>query len=240
MSVPRDILDIVGAVKSEGEAVAVAMVARAESGAPAKPGDRIVIASDGGLSADWLAGAERDALLRAAREAVADGRARRVAVRLKGRRGEMDLLVEPLLPRPVLLICGASPVAAALSEFARRMGFFVTVCAPLADHAAFPEADRLVDGCAPPKDLLGALYVALAAREAENRAALPALARLRARYLAVIGPCERPAALRRALGRNGAAVKIAAGLDIGAVTPEEIALSIVAEMVSIRRSAPVS
>jgi xanthine dehydrogenase accessory factor len=230
MSVARDILDLVGAVKTQGEAVAVATVARASPSAPARPGERMVIASDGALSGAWLTGPERDAVLRAAREVLGDGRGRLVPLRLKARRAKMDILVEPLLPRPVLVLCGASPVARALSDLARRVGFFVTVCAPPEDHPGFPEADRLVDGCAPPRDLSGEFFLVISGRETANRAALRELTRLPARYLAIV---DTPAALRRARAKTGAAN--ATGLDIGAITPEEIALSILAEMVAVRR-----
>ena len=60
----------------------------------------------------------------------------------------MDIFVEPVLPRPSLLIFGASPVAMALAEQARPLGFHVTLAAPAADLAEAPDADVLVDGFA--------------------------------------------------------------------------------------------
>ena len=60
----------------------------------------------------------------------------------------MDIFVEPVLPRPSLLIFGASPVALALAEQARPLGFHVTVAAPAADLAEAPDADMLIDGFA--------------------------------------------------------------------------------------------
>lgn len=72
--------------------------------------------------------------------------------------GTMDIFVEPILPRPQLYVCGASPVAVAIAAIAPRMGFFVSVCAPVTDHALFGEADRLVDGYEiPPRAAMAAM-----------------------------------------------------------------------------------
>jgi xanthine dehydrogenase accessory factor len=54
----------------------------------------------------------------------------------------MDIFVEPMLPKPQVVILGASPVAIAVADFARRLGFAVTVCAPAAEQAAFADVDR--------------------------------------------------------------------------------------------------
>ena len=53
--------------------------------------------------------------------------------------GTMDIFVEPVLPRPQVVICGSSPVAVAVADLARRTGFSVTVCAPAAEQSAFGE-----------------------------------------------------------------------------------------------------
>jgi len=232
MSVPKDILDIVGAVKTDAEAVAVATVVR---GGAALAGARAVLSGDGAATGAWLTAAAARQAFRTARKCLEDGRARLFRARAQG--AAIDVLVEPLLPRPHLVIAGATPVAAALADLARRLGFFVTICAPADAHGAFAEADRLVDGFAP-QNLFGEFFLVIAAQD-DDMAALKNLARLPARYFAVVGPRRQVAALKRALRRQGApaadAIRLPAGLDIGAVTPEEIALSIVAEMVALRR-----
>jgi xanthine dehydrogenase accessory factor len=181
---------------------------------------------------------------------LADGQPRLISVQsenglaagdMRASQGAMDIFVEPMLPRPTLAIFGASPVAVSLSDFARRVGFFVAVCAPAADHAAFTEADRLVEGFAPPADLVGDLYLVISTQGKGDREALSAAIRLRAKYFAVVGPSRKIALLKSDLAREGIAaqdldkIHAPAGLDIGAITPEEIALSIVAEMVEVRR-----
>jgi xanthine dehydrogenase accessory factor len=250
MSVPKDILDLVNAVQAKGEAVAVATVVRTLSGTAAKAGARAVITADETISGNWIGSASAfDAVLRATRQALADSQPRLIRVQLENEliagkvseAGEMDVFVDLVLPRPVLAIFGASPVAVALSDFARRVGFFVAVCTPVADHAAFTEADRLVEGFEPPADLVGELYVVIATQGAGDRAALSAAVRLRAKYFAVVGPRRKIALLLDGLAREGVEaeylekIRAPAGLPIGAITPEEIALSIVAEMIEIRR-----
>ena len=56
--------------------------------------------------------------------------------------GTMDIFVEPVLPLPQLLVCGSSPVAVAVADLGRRIGFALTVCAPAAEQTSFAEADR--------------------------------------------------------------------------------------------------
>jgi xanthine dehydrogenase accessory factor len=257
MSVPKDILDLVNAIQAKGEAVAVATIVRTLSATDAKAGARAVITADETISGGWIGRASAfDAVLRATREALADGQPRLISVQsenglnagkardagdMRSSQGAMDIFVEPMLPRPVLAIFGASPVAVALSDLARRVGFFVAVCAPAADHATFTEADRLVEGFAPPADLVGDLYLVISTQGTGDLAALSAAVRLRAKYFAVVGPRRKIALLKSELAREGVEaqdlekIRAPAGLDIGAITPEEIALSIVAEMIEIRR-----
>jgi xanthine dehydrogenase accessory factor len=154
--------------------------------------------------------------------------------------GTMDVFIEPVLPRPQLFVCGASPVAVAIAELARRIGFFVSVCAPAADHAAFAEADRLIDGYAVPEDALRA-YVVISTQGRGDSAALKAALISSAHYVAFVGSRKKAAALKQEMAEGGvpperlAQLHAPAGLDLGAITPEEIALSIVAEMVEARR-----
>lgn len=261
-----DILDLVNAARAKGEPCALATVVRTVAVTAAKAGAKALILADGTITGGWIGGGcARGAVLKAARQAIADGRPRLVSVQPESAlqeqhvfvgetrdgisyarnmcpsEGTMDVFVEPVLPRPTLVLCGASPVAVALADLARRMGFFVAVCAPAADHAAFPEADRLTDGFVPPTDLGKDLYVAISTQGSGDHAALNATIYLRTTYFAFVGSRKKIAALKAELAEAGVdaaelqKIRAPAGLDIGAVTPEEIALSIVAEMVESRR-----
>ena len=241
-----DILELANDLKAQGEAFVLATVVRTVAATAAKTGAKAVIRADGSISAGWIGGGcARGAVLNAARQALADGQARLVSVQPmdvlqdQGLRpgeardgiqfarnmcpshGTMDVFVEPVLPRPAVLVFGASPVAVAVADLAERFGFAVTIAAEIA-------------GTAP-------AFAVVATQGRGDEAALTAAVNSVAGYVAFVGSHRKAAALREALAARGvdperlAQVRAPAGLDIGAVTPEEIALSIVAEMVEIRR-----
>lgn len=266
MQAPADILDLVTETRARGEPFAIATVVRTVSVTAAKAGAKAIVLADGSISGGWIGGGcARSAVLKAASEAIRDGQPRLISVQpadlLEVRQvapgetregvvyarnmcpsqGTMDVFVEPVLPKPQLAILGSSPVAVALSDLGRRLGFFVTVCAPAAEHAAFGETDRLVDGLTvlPPEAQNG--YVVIATQGRGDSAALKAVMGAPAHYVGFVGSRKKFATLRRDLDAAGIDVRpmeamhSPAGLDLGAITPDEIALSIVSEMIAIRR-----
>jgi xanthine dehydrogenase accessory factor len=155
--------------------------------------------------------------------------------------GTMDIFIEPVLPSPRLLILGASPVAVALAKLAPSMGFAVTVAAAPGELDRFENGPTQIEGLAPPPDAGRNGFVVVSTQGAGDRAALKAAAGMTAHYRAFVGSRRKAETLRRELGAEGvssndlAAIKAPAGLDISAITSEEIALSILAEMVEARR-----
>ena len=266
MSKQADILDLVNDTKARGEPFAIATVVRTVSVTAAKAGAKAVILADGTISGGWIGGGcARGAVLKAAREALADGQPRLISVapddllqdmhvsagetkdgviyakNMCPSQGTMDVFVEPVLPRPNLTICGGSPVAVALADIGRRMGFFITICAPLAEHGAFAEADRLIDGFTIPTDGTERGFVVIATQGRGDSASLKATINVPAKYYAFVGSRKKAAALKADLIAAGfepqflEKIRAPAGLDIGAITPDEIAFSIVAEMIEINR-----
>jgi xanthine dehydrogenase accessory factor len=152
-------------------------------------------------------------------------------------RGTMDIFVEPVIPRPMLVICGASPVAVALATLAPLHDFAVTACAPEADLPLFGDLMGIAgyDLTALPQTP----FIVVATQGKGDEAALRAALGVPSAYVAFVGSRKKMAALRAKLSdmppeRLGA-VRAPAGLDLGAITPAEIALSIMAEMVQQRR-----
>ena len=266
MKKPVDVLDEIKTLKALGEPFAVATVVRTVALTAAKAGAKALIRRDGTISAGWIGGGcARTAVLEAARAALTDGRPRLVSVlpgdalqelgvdagQSKGgvefahnmcpSQGTMDVFVEPILPMPELLVCGSSPVAIALTELGKRLGFCVSVAAPVGDHDKFSAADLVVAGYDLARPGETERYIVIATQGRSDEAALTAALAAPARYVAFVGSHRKAAALRCALTANGVdqgrldALRSPAGLDIGAVTPEEIALSIVAEIVELRR-----
>jgi xanthine dehydrogenase accessory factor len=261
-----DILDRVTTMKAKGEPFALATVVRTVAATAAKAGAKAVILPDGTISEGWIGGGcARAAVLKAARDALADGQPRLVSVRppdvlqeqglaageekagvrfaknMCPSQGTMDVFVEPVLPRPQLVICGASPVAVAICELGRKMGFAVTVCAPAADQGIFAQVDRRIEGYALPVDEAGSRFVVVSTQGRGDEAALQAALAVEADYVAFVGSRKKAAALKEILAERGvpaerlAKLKAPAGLDLGAITPDEIALSILAEILGVRR-----
>jgi xanthine dehydrogenase accessory factor len=262
----RDILDLISTRRAAGQPFALATVVRTVAATAAKAGAKAVILPDGTMSEGWIGGGcARAAVLKAAREAMADGKPRLVSVQppdalqdqgvaageeragvrfvknMCPSQGTMDVFVEPVLPRPQLLVCGASPAAVAVADLGRRLDFTVTVCAPAADQASFTEAHRRIEGYAPPVEDAAERYVVIATQGRGDEVALQAALAINAAHVAFVGSHKKAEVLRAKLAAGGiaperlAALKAPAGLDLGAITPDEIAISILAEIVAIRR-----
>ena len=165
----------------------------------------------------------------------------KVIVDTRTTKGTMDVFVEPILPKPELVICGASPVAVALADLGGRLGFLVTVAAPAEDHSKFGETDVTITDYDLSKLIATERYIVVATQGRGDEAALMAALSAPARHVAFVGSHRKAAALRASLATKGAdaerlaAMHSPAGIDIGAVTPEEIALSILTEIVELRR-----
>jgi len=266
MTRATDILDLISDMKQKGEPFALATVVRTVAATAAKAGAKAVIRPDGSVSEGWIGGGcARAAVLKAARESLLDGRPRLVSVQppdvlqeqgLHGgqeragvrfadnmcpSRGTMDVFVEPVLPRPQIVVCGSSPVAVAIADLGRRVGFAVTVCAPEAEQGAFAEADRRIQGFAMPVDEEGARFVVVSTQGRGDEAAVQAALAVEADYVAFVGSRQKAETLKARLASRGVAperlarLKAPAGLDLGAITPDEIAVSILAEIVAARR-----
>ena len=156
----------------------------------------------------------------------------------------MEVHINPVLPPPVLLVAGSSPIALALVRLGRAMGY-TTVAATPEDEALADAADEVLD------DLAGAagryagrsggarLCGLVATMGRSDERALVELAAAKPDYLGVIASPTRMEEVRRVLAAEGlgeeeiARVRGPAGLDIGAESPEEIAVSILAEIVEL-------
>ena len=261
-----DVMELVSRMRSAEESFVLATVVRTVSVTAAKAGAKAVIRPDGTIAAGWIGGGcARGAVLKAARDSLVDGEPRLVSVQPENllselglkpgdsrdgirfaknacpSKGTMDIFIEPMLPRPSLVILGASPVAIALAELARRLGFHVTAAAPPADFTERPDADLCLEGF----DIAGLpgarRFIVVSTQSKGDEAALKAALKVDAAYCGFVGSRRKIAALREKLLAEGCdpialnRVKAPAGIDLGAITPEEIALSILAEVIEVRR-----
>lgn len=218
--------------------------------APAAPGDRFVI--EEGRSLQPIPPA-LEAALRGARDLPRGAEARTVRVE----DGELDVLLEPIEPPIALWVYGAGEHAMPIFRLAKELGWFLG----LADHRPalatarrFPQADRIVVGH-PPESLEGILFDARTAALVvshvyePDKAALAALLSAPLGYLGLQGNRKRSERLMREIAEERGPIPEAgravlhypAGLDIGAESPEIIALSMVSEVQAVlsgRRGAP--
>jgi len=261
-----EVMDLVAEMKAAEQAFVLATVVRTVSVTAAKAGAKAIIRPDGTIVAGWIGGGcARGAVLKAAREALADGEPRMVSVQPENllaelgvrpgemregvrfasnmcpSKGTMDIFVEPVLPHPSLVIFGASPVAMSLATQARQLGYHVTLAAPSADTPVTPDADVVVDGFALGELNQARRFVVVSTQSKGDEAALRAAISTEAEYRAFVGSRRKMMALREKLVAQGVdpvaidRVKAPAGLDLGAITPEEIAMSILAEITVDRR-----
>lgn len=162
--------------------------------------------------------------------------------------GQMEVYIEPIEPSPALYVIGAGHVGAQLAQMAQTLGFKVHVVddrEKFANRERFPDAEEVVAEDIPTWIARAALpshaYVVIVTRGHNNDLdALRALAPRDVRYLGLIGSRAKVARIYDALRDEGmpaerlTRVHAPIGLDIGAVTPQEIAVSILAELIAVK------
>lgn len=266
MNRKSEIIDVAATLRRAGQPYVMATVVRTVAATAAKAGAKAVILPDGTIADGWIGGGcARGAVLKAAKDALADGQPRLVSVQphellaqagiapggerdgirfarnMCPSKGTMDVFVEPVLPLPELYILGSSPVAVALCALARPFGYRAIACAPAADQPAFADPDERIEGYLIPAVSKGERYVIVSTQGRGDEAALRAALASPAQHVAFVGSKAKAASLKQTLAESGVAeetllvLKAPAGLDIGAITPEEIALSILAELTQVRR-----
>ncbi len=244
---------------AQGAHPAALVTVTATSGStPRKAGASMVVIADGselGAIFDTIGGgAIEHRVRRTALIAIAETRPRAATFALTTELGmccggQMTVFIEPLRQRPPLVIFGAGHVGAAVAQVADAAGFAVTVADPreeLLTEERLPQA-ALIDGYeGSDLDRLpfgpDCFVLVVTHDHPTDQALVEQVLGRPARYVAMIGS-QRKATLMRerclAKGFDPAlvdAVRSPAGIDIGAETPEEIAVSIVAEMVQVRRT----
>ncbi len=233
-------------------------VVRANGSTPQRAGAKMLVFADGRTIGTIGGGCyEHEACLKA-REAIASGRQALLHFELNDDfaqenglvcGGQMDVHVDPLSPSPRLYIIGAGHVGWHLAKGAVETGFRVHVIddrEKFANRDRFPSADSIV--VEPIADWLhradipSSAYVVIVTRGHQNDLeAMRALAARDLRYLGLIGSRAKLARIRNILLAEGMPpecldrVHSPIGLDIGAITPSEIAVSILAQLIAVRR-----
>jgi xanthine dehydrogenase accessory factor len=240
-----------------GESFAIATVVRYEAPISGKPGDKAIIFADGEVWG-WIGGGcARPAVVKEALKALQDGRPRLVHISPTATEeegivaynmtchsgGALDVYIEPVLPKPHVLILGRSPVGQTLARLAKVVNYTVSVAAPEANQATYPEVDRVQAGLGL-KELKVSphTFIVVSTQGECDEEALENALRTDATYVAFVASKTKAAKVLEYLGERGVSaerlkqVKAPAGMDIGAGSPEEIAVSILAQIVQLNRS----
>jgi xanthine dehydrogenase accessory factor len=245
-------------LQAAGEPFALCTVVRASGSVPRQPGAKMLVHPDGRIEGTIGGGAMESRVIEEALAALADGQPRIREYSLAGdaQRGDpgicggnLEVFIEPNQPQPALLIIGAGHVGRAMAKFGKLLGYRILVSddrPELCNHVTIPEADAFYP--MPMAELPTKLtfnpqtFVVLTTRNAEvDIHGLPALMDQPSGYLGVIGSRKRWAEARKKLEAAGISaarldsVRSPMGLEIHAETPEEIALSILAEITMLRR-----
>src|SRR5713226_1258359 len=242
----ESLLELAHKLSQAGEAFVLATGVWCERPTSAKPGAQVIIQTDGTMTG-WIGGScAQPVVLREALRILREGddpyllrlgapgtEIERIGVRVfpmsctSG--GILDIYMEPHLPRPKLVLVGDSPVIAALSQLAGVLDFAIMQL-DTADLSKVQIDERT--------------YVLVATHGQYDEDALEQALRSSAAYIGMVGSHKRAEACREYLRTSGLmesqieCLKAPAGLDIGAVTPQEIAASILAELVEVRRRGP--
>ena len=255
----RELLDLATDLARRGEPFALATVVARKPPISAQVGDMALVTREGFHG--WVGGScTRPTVTAEARLALEDGRPRLISLdpdpesqRRPGLSvfpmtchsgGSVEIHIQPVLPAPRLLVYGVAPTARALARLAKAMGYTVWAVDPIADASAFPGADIVAtDAQKLPADKTSVPVFAVVATQGQwdEEALLAALGQEPA-YIGVVASAKRFGEMRAFLTGKVpdaalARVRNPAGLDLGGRLPEEIALSILAEIVKEQRAA---
>jgi xanthine dehydrogenase accessory factor len=247
-----DLYNKAAELASQGQPFAVATVVQVEGSSSAKRGSKALFGALGQLVAGWIGGGCAESAVRSeALKSLETERPRMLTVDMSDEElgvgmpcgGKMEIFIEPVLPKPDLLIVGHGRIAEMLALLGHWMGFSVTVNDPGAEASAFPLADRLVteDFDLVETPIGPRSYVVIATQHKRDHLWLQKALEGNATYIALIASRHRAQLVLEYLREAGLpaekldTVWAPAGLDIAAATPEEIALSVMSQMVALRR-----
>lgn len=245
------------ALKSDSTPFAMATIVRTVNATSAKPGGKALLDQDGNILVGWIGGGcARGAVKKATCKAILTGTPQFISLlppelleeeglkagQIKDgveyakngcpSKGTMDIFIEPVLPKPRLVIFGTSLVAVSLALLAKQFDFDITTVNP-EGVGKFNLEENAGDNC----------YLVVASQGQGDLNCLNAALSARSKYISFVGSAkkfsnlaERIAGERPELRPQLETIKAPAGIDINAITPEEIALSIMAQIIEFRRS----
>ena len=239
------------------ESFAIAVVVRYEAPISGKPGNKAIIFADGKIWG-WIGGGcAQPVVVKEALKALADGQPRLIRISPSSppeqgivdytmtchSGGTLDIYIEPVLPKPHILILGRSPVAVALARLSTAINYAVSIAAPQAERERFPDCDHVqADLDLSQIKITPQTFVVVSTQGQHDEEALENALGSEASYVAFVASKVKAAKILDYLKERGLSstrlgqLKAPAGLDIHASSPEEIAVSILAEIIQENRS----
>jgi xanthine dehydrogenase accessory factor len=243
-----------------GQKCAIATIVQVRGSIPSYESAKLLVREDGSMIGTIGGGCVEAEVWNAAREVIENEHPRHLSFNLGQEAaydnglicgGQLDVFVEPVLPVPGAFIFGAGHISKSLSKVATLAGFATTIVdnrENFANRERFPEAAEIY--AEEYEEVFGKLavnetsYVIVVTRgHRDDMRVLGWAISTNARYIAMIGSKRKVVNVIKELEREGIAPESFArvfapmGLEIGAVSPEEIAVSVVAEMIAVRRNA---
>jgi len=242
-------------LKKEGRAAALATIVQCIGSSPQKEGAKMLVRDDGSIVGTMGGGCLEAEVIQASVMTIRDGSPRTIPFELTERHGglvcggKVLVYIEPIIPEPRLVILGAGHVGRALAGIAKFTGFRTIVADDREEYAnreSIPDADEVVVhdfGDIFSRIIVDAgAYIVIATRgHNHDLDALKSALGTKAKYVGLLGSRRKRALLFKTLAEAGFSkenidrIVTPVGLPIGSVTPEEIAISIMAQIIQKRR-----
>lgn len=253
-----DLFEEIVRMRRAGQRGALATIVHTNGSIPSYESSRMLVRDDGSIAGTVGGGCVEAEVWAAAKEVIREEMPRKMTFSLNNEAaydaglicgGTLEIFVEPILPQPRLYLFGGGHVSTALARVANLAGFSISVIddrTSFANAERFPMADEI---CASYEEAFGKVkpnassYLVIVTRgHKDDMRVLEWAIGTSARYIGMIGSKRKVISVYKALEKQGipmkkfAQVHAPVGLEIGALTPEEIAVSVTAELIAIRRN----
>jgi xanthine dehydrogenase accessory factor len=254
-----DLFEEIVRMRGAGERGALATIVHTNGSIPSYESSRMLVREDGSILGTIGGGCVEAEVWAAAKEVMQMEQPRKMVFNLNQDAnydsglicgGTLEIFVEPILPPPLLYIFGGGHISSAVARIASAAGFSVTVAddrEAFSNTERFPMADKLYttyeDAFAKIAPNASSYLLIVTRGHRDDMRVLAWAVRTEARYIGMIGSKRKVLSVYKALEKEGylpeefERVHAPVGLDIGALTPEEIAVSITAELIAVRRNA---
>ena len=254
-----DLFEEIVKMRRAGRRGALATIVHTNGSIPSYESSRMLVRDDGSIAGTIGGGCVEAEVWAAAKEVMHKEAPRKMVFNLNNEAsydnglicgGTLEVFVEPILPQPILYLFGGGHVSVAVAKAASAAGFGVSVVddrESFANAERFPMAQEIYTSYDDAFEKIhpnGASYLVIVTRgHKEDMRVLSWAVRTPARYVGMIGSKRKVLSVYRALENDGyrpeefQRVYAPMGLEIGALAPEEIAISIVAELIAVRRNA---